>query len=271
MRQFILTHKEESPDFPLLNSERHEDFTVLSEVNAKVVGFKESGDGHIRDSKLLKTKVVPGINNFLYGEIPAWKYIYSVLEPNEWACLSHYRRKAMYPIQGVLSTSRTLWLGPSVLDHTARCHTPTMCMLLQKYLPPQYFNHLRGQMFIPYNIFCADKKTIGDWINFQEFYIRKMMADVGPDIIEFLKRDPYALKPVQGKDNRMQYQSRFWAFMSERLSTVFWIEKINLFSKKRTEEFMAMQGTTQEFPLWRNYEGSIVQMDIRLLEEGQKI
>lgn len=113
MRQFILIHKVSGPDFPLLNSEEHEDFTVVSEVNSKIVAYKEDLSssktrdvggrltGPRRDSKVLKNVIVPGVNNYELGEIPVWKYIFSVLEPNEWAALNHYRRKAESPVAGV--------------------------------------------------------------------------------------------------------------------------------------------------------------------------
>jgi hypothetical protein len=285
LKQFILTHKEINPDFPLENSERHEDFTVVSEVNAKIVAYKEDlsssnarvVDGRLtgprRDSKLLKTVIVPGVNNYELGEIPVWKYIFSVLEPNEWATLNHYRRKAECPVAGVFGIARAIWLSSSVLDHTAYCHTSTMCKLLQKHLPTRDLEILKKREFIPYNIFCADKKTIGEWIAWQDYFIRKMVReDTGPDIVDFIKSDPDALKPRPGKNNSLDYQKRFYAFMSERLSTVFWLKRLSQFCQQRTKKYWDMKNRGEDFPLQENYsDGCIVDLNIRLLEDGQSI
>jgi hypothetical protein len=285
LKQFILTHKEINPDFPLENSERHEDFTVVSEVNAKIVAYKEDlsssnarvVDGRLtgprRDSKLLKTVIVPGVNNYELGEIPVWKYIFSVLEPNEWATLNHYRRKAECPVAGVFGIARAIWLSSSVLDHTAYCHTSTMCKLLQKHLPTRDLEILKKREFIPYNIFCADKKTIGEWIAWQDYFIRKMVReDTGPDIVDFIKSDPDALKPRPGKNNSLDYQKRFYAFMSERLSTVFWLKRLSQFCQQRTKKYWDMKNRGEDFPLQENYsDDCVVDLHIRLLEDGQSI
>lgn len=285
MRQFILIHKETGPDFPLENGEKHEDFTVVSEVNAKIVGYKmdmsssktrDVGgrlEGPRRDSQILKNVIVPGVNNYELGEIPVWKYIFSVLEPNEWATLNHYRRKAESAVAGVYGIAKAIWLRYSVLDHTAYCHTPTMCKLLQKHLHPNDFDILKRNEFIPYNIFCADKKTIGEWIAWQDYFIGKMVReDTGADIVDFIKNDPEALKARPGKNNTLEYQRRFYAFMSERLSTVFWLKKLNQFCQERTKKYWDLKNSGQDFPLQENYcDGCIVDLNIRLLEEGQTI
>lgn len=285
MRQFILSHKETGPDFPLLNGEKYEDFTVVSEVNAKIVGYREDLsssktkdvggrlEGPRRDSNLLKNVIVPGVNNYELGEIPVWKYIFSVLGPNEWATLNHYRRKAESPVAGVYGIPKAIWLRSSVIDHTAYCHTPTMCKLLQKHLHPKDFEILKRNEFIPYNIFCADKKTIGEWIAWQDYFIGKMVReDTGADIVDFIQKDPEALKARPGKNNTLEYQRRFYAFMSERLSTVFWLKKLNQFCQERTKKYWDLKNRGEDFPLQENYsDGCIVDLNIRLLEEGQTI
>lgn len=290
MRHFILAHKEF--DFPLSRSEKPEDFTILTEdpnVHGvahhyiKMIQAKDHRGQEIRigadwsDSTLIKTDVVKGINNWQLGEIPAWTYIYSQLKDGEFACLHHYRRKLMFADKW---TKNCMTAGPmgfkcSVAQQTANCHSNTMVRLLQKHLRLEDFKILsEGTLFWPYNIFCADKATIKEWLDFENHVIGEMVRqDTGPDIELFVRNDTDTFTPRPGKNIHVDYQRRFYAFISERLSTIFWTWKNNAFYNRRRaryqKECVEQHG---EFDLRTNFDdGMVIPLSVQLLEEDQHI
>jgi len=93
----------------------------------------------------------------VYGELGVWKWIATQLRDNDWACLSHYRRKC-YAKMGV-QMAEPIRLGGSVLDHLAHYHSPMLVEACSKALTPQELNVLREPILCPYNIFSAPKRT----------------------------------------------------------------------------------------------------------------
>jgi len=93
----------------------------------------------------------------VYGELGVWKWIATQLRDDDWACLSHYRRKC-YAKMGV-QMAEPIRLGGSVLDHLAHYHSPMLVEACSKALTPQELNVLREPILCPYNIFSAPKRT----------------------------------------------------------------------------------------------------------------
>jgi len=287
-RHFILTHRGDF-DFPLDQLENPDDYTVISDHPVTCTFyftqriFNESKKGYIineTDKPRVKKEavIVPGVTNWQLGEIPAWKYIYDQLKDGDTATLHHYRRKLLCTGYGIYGHAAYLNFGKtSVINQTAYYHSNTMCNLLRKHLPKQYFDHLcRSTLFAPYNLFYADKKTIGEWLNFQTFYLSKIMKDVGDDVEYFLRID-YAerggdtFEPRPNKNISVNYQRRFYAFISERLSTLFWCIRETEGLKKVAERYQQLRRENKPFPLQEQFDNMTGVYEVLLLEENQKI
>lgn len=288
LKHYILSHKEF--DFSLGRSEKPEDFTILTEdpnVHGVAHHYTKTRDSKSHtgqdivvgddwsDSTLIKTEIVKGINNWQLGEIPAWTYIYSQLKDGEYACLHHYRRKLLGSMDGSCCTAAPMAFKCSVAQQTANCHSNTMVRLLQKHLRPEDFKILsEGNLFWPYNIFCADKATIKEWLDFENHVIGEMVRqDTGPDIELFVRNDTDTFTPRPGKNIHVDYQRRFYAFISERLNTIFWTWKTNAFYNRRRARYQKeCVEQHQEFDLRTNFDDGFVHpLPVQLLEEDQKI
>lgn len=275
-RHFILTHKSDFT-FPLDRNEKPEDFTIISENPVKCTFIFEKQN---RAPVVKEGTVVKGVNNWQLGEIPAWTYIVSVLKDGDTATLHHYRRKLLGTGQvGIYGHAAYLKFPMDIMSQTAYYHSSTMVNLLRKVLPKEYSDYLsKSTLFAPYNLFYADKTIIQQWLNFQNFYIKKMVDITGPDIEYWLRTD-YAERggdtftPRQGKNISTDYQRRFYAFISERLNTLFWAQKTNDFYTKRRARYQKeCVEQHREFDLRTNFDdGMILPFSVRLLEQGQKI
>ena len=293
MRHFILAHKEF--DFPLSHSEKAEDFTILTEdpnVHGVAHHYSKTREAKSHtgqdivvgadwsDSTLIKRDIVKGVNNWQLGEIPAWTYIYSQLKDGEYACLHHYRRKLLGPMDNSCCTAGPMAFKCSVAQQTANCHSNTMVRLLQKHLRPEDFKILSdGNLFFPYNIFCADKATIKEWLDFENHVIGEIVRqDTGADIEHFIRMDygergGDTFEPRPGKNIHVDYQRRFFAFMSERLNTIFWTWKTNAFYNRRRSRYQKeCVEQHSEFDLRTNFDdGFVIPLPVQLLEENQTI
>ena len=293
MRHFILAHgniPNKDFDFPLEPAQKVEDFRILTEdpeVHGVAHHYTKTRDSKSHtgqgievgadwsDSTLIKSDIVRGINNWQLGEIPAWTYIYSQLKDGEFACLHHYRRKLLGAMDGACCTASRMAFKCSVAQQTANCHSDTMVRLLQKHLRPEDFKILsEGNLFYPYNIFCADKATIKEWLDFENHVIGEMVRqDTGADIELFVRNDRDTFTPRPGKNIHVDYQRRFYAFISERLNTIFWTWKTNAFYNRRRARYQKeCVEHNGEFDLRTNFDdGFIFPLPVQLLEEDQHI
>ena len=293
VKHFILAHKEF--DFPLDRSEKPEDFTILTEdpnVHGVAHHYSKTREAKSHtgqditvgadwsDSTLIKSNIIKGINNWQLGEIPAWTYIYSQLKDGEYACLHHYRRKLLGAMDHSCCTAGPMAFKCSVAQQTANCHSNTMVRLLQKHLRPEDFKILsEGNLFFPYNIFCADKATIKEWLDFENHVIGEIVRqDTGADIEHFIRMDygergGDTFEPRPGKNIHVDYQRRFFAFMSERLNTIFWTWKTNAFYNRRRARYQKeCVEQHSEFDLRTNFDdGFVMPLPVQLLEENQTI
>lgn len=261
MKRFILSHKSDF-DFILDNTLKASDYTILSPTKCMGIahhvrrvnpnGQYESVE-HWTDSERIPVKVIDGITNPKYGEVTAWNYILSQLRDGEYGSLCHYRREMINVPDGHVCVARPIYLNGSVEKQTAYYHSSMMMALLKRFLHKEDYKYLsESNMFFPYNIFSAPKQVIGEWCWWQNFFIKKMEEITGPDIEHFLRKnygeqggDTFTPRPY--KNISVSYQSRFYAFVSERLNTVFWRRKM-----KENKFKIAFQ-------------------NVRLMEEGQKI
>lgn len=187
-----------------------------------------------------------GLDSRVFGEIPFWGWIAQQLRDQDSASLCAYRRK-IYARPGI-QVAQPMQLQMTLLDQMAFCHSPILSAACCEVLPQEEIKILSGNLFFPYNIFSAPKKLIQEWVNFVIPRVTQIMDKVGcggtyESCLEFVKNNESFTKPVDGKNTDPNYQARIGAFLSERMSSIFW----------------------QLLQVPRNYQQVI------LLEEGQKI
>lgn len=208
MKQYVLSHVDFTWPIDHLGDE---DTIVLTEKDIK--------------TNLKNIRKIMGINDPYYGELNAWKYIYDDIDDNDWAVLHHYRRKADQLYENHYNIPQSMYFRTSVCEQTAYYHTSTMVSLLKEVLVQPDFAILERNEFIPYNIFMTDKKMLADWLNFVKEKIEKMKKIIG-NVDNFLFRDRDLWTPRPGKVTEWDYQKRFFAFVLERLNTVWWMAQV---------------------------------------------
>ena len=181
----------------------------------------------------------------VFGEITFWDYIYKTIRDDDWACLCAYRRK-IYPRIGI-QVANPIKFPCSVLQQLEHYHSRIIVDALAKALPKEELAVLNGNLFVPYNIFCAPRQVIGDWLSFVIPRVTQTMQILGcPQDIKGVKelvKTTDLIKPAQDKNISLDYQARIGGFLAERINTIFW--------------------------LTRNYGQSY--QDVRLLEQNQRI
>lgn len=181
----------------------------------------------------------------VFGEITFWDYIYKTIRNEDCACLCAYRRK-IYPRIGI-QVANPIKFPCSILQQLEHYHSRIIVDALTKALPKEELAVLNGNLFVPYNIFCAPRQVIGDWLSFVIPRVTQTMQILGcPQDIEGAKewvKTTDLIKPAQDKNISIDYQARIGGFLAERINSIFW--------------------------LTRNYGQNF--QDVRLLEPGQVI
>ena len=190
----------------------------------------------------------------LFGELGIWKWLYEN-ENADWYCLHHYRR-FFEEYHEHVCLPNPIMLNCSLLQQLAICHSPKICEWLQQALDKNDFNYLnQTNKFYPYNIMQLPKELLAEWLKFVEPIISKLTEIIGitdyDKMIEFVKNDTSFTSNVlpngqiiEAKNCEPTYQCRIYAFILERLTTLF---------------FAKLQGVQ----IWH--------CDIHLLEPAQKI
>lgn len=163
----------------------------------------------------------------VFGELPFWIYISKQIREQDSASLMAYRRK-LYPKIGI-QVAQPLNLPCTVLEQLAYYHSPFIAETICKVLPPEEVKILNGNLLCAYNIFSAPYKVIVEWINFVIPRLEQIMKAIGcPNDFKSVKewvKTTDLLKPYEGKNSDLVYQSRVGAFILERLNTVFWLSR----------------------------------------------
>ena len=163
----------------------------------------------------------------VFGELPFWIYISKHIREQDSASLMAYRRK-IYPKVGI-QVAQPLNLPCTVLEQLAYYHSPFIAETICKVLAPEEVKILNGNLLCAYNIFSANHKVIIEWINFVIPRLEQIMKAIGcPNDFKSVKewvKTTDLLKPYEGKNTDLVYQSRVGASILERLNTIFWLSR----------------------------------------------
>ena len=179
-----------------------------------------------------------------YGELGIWYYLYSQFINEDRYTLHHYRRK-FQPVKGL----NCIPIGKSfnLAQQLDLYHSP----LINKWFKEIGYDLSTYNVFIPYNIFSVNRELLKEWLDFTTSKIIKIQDITGVrkpnEIKDLITTEKSFLDGFDKKIKTIEYQSRLYAFILERLNTIFWTQKKN----------------ENKIP--------IVMCPVKLLEENQKI
>jgi len=165
----------------------------------------------------------------LYGEITYVDWILKNCK-TPFVSINHYRRILNGPMVGQPVFSKPINLSVSAYDHFSACHSKKLiddfiASLKDDNLKKLVTEGLQQKVIIPYNLYSGPIQVLAQWYNF-----------VAPPIIEFMKgiknvekyvKETGALDANGARNTALEYQKRIAAFLSERLSTVFYTRVFN--------------------------------------------
>ena len=174
--------------------------------------------------------------------------------PPIWIQTNHYRRRMDSDCNNRTYVAQPFVLPCTVADQYATCHFLEDLQLMGKAIKECYPNMVQpaeqvinGNILIPYNIVNCQYGQFCDWTQFMFTVLKKVAEYMGNPTYEQMKE--IISKREQPKSEKrncdIDYQARIYSFLSERLSTIYWLS-----AAKQMPVFPAK---------------------INLLEEGQKI
>lgn len=167
-----------------------------------------------------------GYDSRVFGELPAWMWIAEHIREQDWCSLNAYRRKLKLGI-GTLVAAPMQW-KTSVLDQLANYHCTIYCDVFHTILPPNEFNLLQRNVFLPYNIAQMSGSQIKHYVSFikereDAFFKCLGFQPTLDNCRKFVTSEPSVLEQtIPDKNLNVEYQSRIGAFIMERLNTIYW-------------------------------------------------
>jgi len=160
----------------------------------------------------------------LYGEITYVDWILKNCK-TPFVSINHYRRILNGPMVGKPVFSKPINLSVSIYDHFCAYHSKKLiddfiASIKDDNLKKLVTEGLQQKVIIQYNLYSGSIQVLAQWYNF-----------VAPPIIEFMKgiknvekyvKETDALSANGARNTALEYQKRIAAFLSERLSTIFW-------------------------------------------------
>lgn len=211
----------------------HKDFTIDEN---KLGVYPHLKDYFVLTQKPIQTNlpnqiVYDGLDNRMYGEFSVWKWIY---ENHDWdkddvVGLHHYRRIVEYPYHSI-AVVQPMRFGCSVLEQTKHYHGNTVNNLLSSVLKPQEYNILNRPIFFAYNLFSCNKELLGKWLEFVGDKLNTIADKINVHSLEEMHayiQGTDLLDKLPNKNTDIDYQSRLYATICERLNTIFWQTMVN--------------------------------------------
>lgn len=151
----------------------------------------------------------------------------------DWVTFAHYRRMPDPLCTNRIYISQPIVLSGSVAQQYATCHfieDLTVMGKAIKELYPQMVPFaeqvLNGNILVPYNIVTGPYGQIRDYTNFVLSVLKKVHEMLGnqsyEERMEMISKR--TVPEYDGRNNDPTYQARIEAFLSERLSTIYFLK-----------------------------------------------
>lgn len=162
------------------------------------------------------------------GELPIWTRIYDELHKweGEYATLHHYRRK-FENYYGHICLAKPIIFGCSLRTQVEIFHGKIPARMIDEVISDEERQYYEKNVFYPYNIMSVNKCMLYRWLEFITPKIKYLSEQYKlfdyDSVMKFVKENAEDfLTGGPSKDCRPEYQSRLFAFIVERLSTIFW-------------------------------------------------
>lgn len=152
--------------------------------------------------------------------------------PPIWIQTNHYRRIMDPDCVNRTYVAQPIVLQGSLAQQYAACHFIEDLELMGKALKECYPNMvqvseqvLNGNIFVPYNIVNCQYNQFMDWTQFVMTVLNKVAEYMGNPDYDKMKEivSNRNVPTVEGRNNDIDYQCRVYSFLSERLSTIYWL------------------------------------------------
>jgi hypothetical protein len=190
----------------------------------------------IKTNLPFKKYKLEGYDDRLVGEYSLWQYILDNDKTHDWFVLHHYRRFLVNQYH-TLCTAQPIVTNCSLLQQTIASHSVKLAQILKAILSPQDFNSLNSiNVLTPYNMMSIHRSVLSEWCKFMKFYIDKIFDILGTrdydTLLDQIKSDSTFTSNVmpngqinESKNCDPAYQVRIVAFLSERLNTLWWLNR----------------------------------------------
>ena len=152
--------------------------------------------------------------------------------PPIWIQTNHYRRIMDPDCSKRTYVAQPIVLQCSLAQQYAACHFFQDLELMGKAIKECYPNMvqvseqvLNGNIFIPYNIVNCQYGQFCDWTTFVFTVLNKVAEYMGNPNYEQMKEiiSKREIPKVEGRNNDIAYQARIYSFLSERISSIYWL------------------------------------------------
>ena len=215
--KIILSHKDiEVPDgYTLIDNRENKelDHRLYSEVAGIDLLFKK-----FKEAEKQKSEDKTGKTNAAFPPI--------------WVQTNHYRRTMDKDCCNRTYVSQPIVLNCSVAQNYAACHFIEDLEIMGKAIKTCYPNMVQvaeqvinGNILIPYNIVNLQYGQFCDWAQYLITVLKKAHELAGnhnyDDTVEIMKRRE--IPKFEGRNNDPVYQARWLSFLSERISTIYFM------------------------------------------------
>lgn len=152
--------------------------------------------------------------------------------PPIWIQTNHYRRIMDTDCSKRTYVAQPIVLQCSLAQQYAACHFIEDLELMGKAIKECYPNMvqaaeqvLNSNILVPYNIVNCQYGQFIDWVTFVITVLKKVAEYLNHPTFETMKEiiSKREVPKVEGRNNDIDYQCRVYSFLSERLSTIYWL------------------------------------------------
>lgn len=186
------------------------------------------------------------LDHRMYSEVAGfqlfWEHLKKEMEvkqtdhvvPDDFFSLNHYRRLFDRDLCNRHYVPQPMILPSSVGQHYAYFHNQKDLQASVEamkqcfpHLVDGYVQTLNGNRFIPYNICITTAGTLCDYFNYLITVLKKTMEIIGitdyESAIKHVENDPEYTRNLENRNPDIKYQARIPSFITERLSTYYWL------------------------------------------------
>ena len=152
--------------------------------------------------------------------------------PPIWVQTNHYRRTVDPDCCNRTYVAEPIMFNASLAEQYAHCHFIEDLQLMGKAIKECYPNIVQvseqvinGNIFVPYNMVNCQYNQFLDWTQFLFTVLKKVAEYMGNPNYEQIKEIVSKREQPKGdgRNNDIEYQCRIYSFLSERLSTIYWL------------------------------------------------